>query len=201
MNRFERRSIRSFGKIADHYDDTVEGRYTLPFKQQLLAIVAVPAGGRVLDVACGNGRLLEMLARKHDFDGYGVDISDKMIENARRINPAMTFEQAGCGALPFPDAHFDVVTVCAAYHHFPDVSGFAKEAFRTLKPGGSLYIAEVDYPLWARVLINPIFRFSPEGDVRLYGPKEIVRVLEKAGFRLEALRRSGRIQIVAARKR
>jgi ubiquinone/menaquinone biosynthesis C-methylase UbiE len=200
VNKFERRSVRSYQKKAGHYDETFDGRFTREFKEQLLKIVAIPAGGRVLDVACGNGRLLQMLAQKHDFAGYGVDISEKMAEAAGRLNPTMTFLQAGCGALPFGNEYFDVLTVCAAYHHFPDVKGFAGEAFRVMKPGGMLYIAEVYYPPLVRALLSPLIKFSPAGDVKFYGPEEITALLESVGFRKQALSIIGHIQIVSARK-
>lgn len=197
---YERRSVRSYQKKADHYDDTFDGRFTREFKDLLLQTVQIPTGGRVLDVACGNGRLLKMLSKEHDFTGYGIDISGKMVENAGELNPSMVFAQASCDALPFHDAFFDVMTVCAAYHHFPDVAGFAKEAFRVLKPNGALYIAEVYYPPLLRALCNPLIRFSPAGDVRFYSPDEIIRVLEDAGFWPEAPHRQGHIQIVSVRK-
>ena len=198
--RFERRSFRSYQQKADHYDDTPDGMYTRAFKDLLMEMVQIPEGGQVLDVACGNGRLLEMLSRRHHFNGFGVDISDRMVENAGRLNPAMVFLQAGADAFPFEDASFDVITVCAAYHHFPDVNAFAKEAWRVLKPDGKLYIAEVYYPRLLRVLCNPLIRFSPAGDVRLYSPEEILRVVTNAGFRKDAQRIQENIQIISARK-
>ena len=198
--RFERRSFRSYQQKADHYDDTPDGQYTLAFKNLLMETVRIPEGGKVLDVACGNGRLLEMLSKRHRFSGFGVDLSDRMVENARCLNPSMAFMPACADALPFEDASFDVVTVCAAYHHFPDVDAFANEAGRVLKPDGKLYIAEVYYPKLLRALCNPLIRLSPAGDVRLYGPEEICRVLTNAGFRNEAQRIQGNIQIISAHK-
>lgn len=198
--RFERRSFRNYQQKADHYDDTFDGKYTLAFKQQLMETVRIPQGGRVLDVACGNGRLLEMLSKRHHFSGFGVDLSDRMVENAGRLNPSMVFRQAGADALPFEDASFDVITVCAAFHHFPDVASFAGEAGRVLKPGGMLYIAEVYYPSLLRMLCNPLIRLSPAGDVRLYSPEEILRVLANAGFQKDAQRIQERIQIICAHK-
>ena len=53
-----------------------------------------------------------------------------MTENARRKKSGMTFETAGCEKIPFDDRFFDLITVCAAYHHFPDVRAFASEAFQ-----------------------------------------------------------------------
>ena len=199
--KFERRSFRSYQKIADHYDDTPEGRYTLAFKNLLLEMIPIPEGSRVLDVACGNGRLLEMMSRRHHLSGFGVDISAKMVENAQQLNPSMVFRQACCDALPFEDASMDVVTVCAAYHHFPDVDAFAREAWRTLKPNGKLTIAEVYYPPLLRALCNPLIRLSRAGDVRLYSPEEILRVLEKAGFQRETQHIQGYIQILSVQKK
>jgi ubiquinone/menaquinone biosynthesis C-methylase UbiE len=39
-----------------------------------------------------------------------------------------------CEETPFLDQTFDTITVCSAYHHFPDAKGFAREAYRLLKP-------------------------------------------------------------------
>ena len=198
--KYEQRSARSYQKIADDYDNSPEGHYTLDFKHLLMKIVQIPDGGNVLDVACGNGRLLEMLSRKHRFSGFGVDLSDKMVENASRINPTMVFQQASCDALPFQSAYFDTLTVCAAYHHFPDVNAFAKEAYRVLKPNGRLYIAEVYYPKLLRILFNPLIRHSRAGDVRLYGPDEIDRVFEKAGFHAASQHFQKYIQVLGYEK-
>lgn len=200
-SKYEQRSARSYQKIADHYDDTFDGRYTLGFKNLLLKMVHIPDGGQVLDVACGNGRLLEMLSRKHRFSGYGVDLSDKMVENAALLNPSMLFRQASCDALPFENETFDVLTVCAAFHHFPDEAAFAKEAFRVLKQNGKLYIAEIYYNRLLRMLCNPLIRLSPAGDVRMYGPEEITRVLENVGFKRGDVYIQKHIQVISGQKK
>ncbi len=200
MDIHEIRSSRSYDKKADDYDNTLDGRYTLAFKEQLVKTVVIPDGGRVLDIACGNGRLLQMLSRAHHFSGYGTDISEKMVENARRINPSMIFETANCKTLPFEASFFDVVIVCAAFHHFPDIAGFAKEAFRILKPHGMLYVAEVFYPAFIRMIWNPFIRFSQDGDVRIYAPEEIEGLFQKTGFTNELCRKVDHIQIIGARK-
>lgn len=199
-NIYERRAIRSYGKIADDYDNSFEGRFTLAFNRKLAEIVRVPEGGRLLDIACGSGRLLKMLRQQRPFEGYGTDISEAMVRVARRDLPDMTFHTAPADKLPFDDGFFDVVTVCAAFHHFPDVAAFAREAYRVLAPGGRLYIADVYYPRWLRALANPFIRLHPSGDVRLYSPKEIEKVLQYGGFSCEPAMIEGRIQIVVANK-
>jgi ubiquinone/menaquinone biosynthesis C-methylase UbiE len=157
-------------------------------------------GSRVLDVACGNGTLLNMLAGKFGITGYGADISEKMVENAQKRCPEMVFKTAGCEKIPFEGQSFDLMTVCAAYHHFPNVRAFAAEAFRLLKTGGQIYIADVYYPDIVRFILNPFVPMSKAGDVKFYSPKEIIRTFEFAGFRHERLITSGHIQIIVFQK-
>lgn len=125
MKSFNEKSIESYNEKADHDDETFDGRFTLEFKHKLLEKISVNRGAYVLDVACGNGTLIKMLADHYGIIGYGTDISEKMIENARRKNPGMIFETAGCESMPFENQLFDIITVCAAYHHFPDVKAFS----------------------------------------------------------------------------
>lgn len=200
MNIHERRAIRSYGKIADDYDNSSEGRFTLPFNRRLAEVVQVPDGGRLLDVACGNGRLLGMLLRGRRFEGYGTDISEAMVRVAQRELPAMAFRSAPADDLPFGDGFFDAVTVCTAFHHFHDVTAFAREVRRVLVPGGRLYIAEIYQPWIVRVAVNPFIRLHPSGDVRLYSPGEMCKLLFANGFAIEPTIVEGNIQIVTAKK-
>lgn len=168
----------------------------LRFKEVLLEEIKVENKIKILDVACGNGTFLKMLSNKHDVEGFGIDISEKMIENAKKKSPDMTFEISSCEHTPFKDQMFDVVTVCAAYHHFPDTRAFAKEINRILKPKGSLYIAEVYYTFIVRAIFNPFVPLSKAGDVKFYSSQEIQRNFEEYGFENVNFRREGHIQII-----
>lgn len=201
MNKFEQQSIQSYNKKAKDYDNTADGRFTVKFKEKLLESVTIQKGDRVLDIGCGNGRLLNMFAEKSTFDGYGTDISTEMIKEARKQNPQMSFEVSRCDDLPFSDNTFDIITVCAAFHHFPDIHAFSKEAYRVLKPNGIIYIAEMYYPAIIRILCNPFFIFSKSGDVKIYSPKEIIKTLKATGLSEAAFIKSEHIQIIKAYKK
>jgi ubiquinone/menaquinone biosynthesis C-methylase UbiE len=151
-------------------------------------------------VACGNGRFLKLLSDKYYIHGYGIDISDKMIENAKAYCPTAEFRTGSCEQTGFEDRKFDVITVCAAYHHFPDVRGFAKEAARIIKPQGIIYIAEIYYPFPLRPILNMIFPLSKAGDVKSYTQKEITSNFSTYGFQMIRYRREDHIQIVAMKK-
>lgn len=200
MNKYEKRSMSAYNQKADRYEDTPEGQYTRNVNELLLENIFVPAGSRVLDIACGNGRFLSKLSRTRQFSGYGIDIAENMVEKAVKLNPSMSFEVARCEQLPFLDASFDVITVNAAFHHFPYVSAFVIEASRVLKTGGMIYIAEIYYPGILKTLFNLYLKFSQEGDVRIYKPDEIARLLSVAGFGEAVFKIIGQIQIIGARK-
>lgn len=200
MNKYEKRSLIAYNKKAIGYDTTFEGRFTSKFKKMLLETVKIKSENNVLDIACGNGRLLNMFAERYSFNGYGTDISDKMIEQAKLLNPSMHFSTGNCEQIPYADSTFDVITVCAAYHHFPYINNFSREAYRLIKKGGTIYIAEVYYSPAIRVICNPFIPLLNEGDVKFYSPDEIMSTLSRAGFKNQTYITSSNIQIVSACK-
>jgi len=200
MKTFKDKSRESYNRKADDYDKTFDGKFTVKFKELLLEEITVETNNNILDVACGNATFLKMLSNKYDIKGYGIDISEKMIENAKRRCPDMAFDISSCEHTPFDNQIFDMVTVCAAYHHFPDTKAFAKEVSRILKPKGLLYIAEVYYPFIIRAIFNPFVPLSKAGDVKFYSPKEIQSNFEKYGFEMVNFKREGHIQIIGFRR-
>ena len=201
MNIYEKRSKNSYDKKAENYDSTFDGKFTVKFKRMMCKTVCINDNSTVVDVACGNGRLLNMLAEKSTFYGHGVDISDKMIEQAKKINPNMDFYVAGCENLPFENGKIDIITVCAAFHHLPNIQKFAEEAERVMKKGGILYIAEVYLPTILRVICNPFLKFSRAGDVKFYSSNEIVSLFENNGFVKKDIEIDGKVQIVKLQRK
>ena len=147
-------SKNAYNKITQDYDNTYVGRFTAQFKQELVSAVKLKPEDNVLDVACGNGTLLAMLARKTKINGYGVDISENMIAEAKRLYPDFQYAVSGCEELSFEDNYFDAVTVSAAFHHFERPDLVLKEAKRVLKQGGELFIAETNWNFVLRSLAN-----------------------------------------------
>jgi ubiquinone/menaquinone biosynthesis C-methylase UbiE len=201
MSNFNERSRTAYNTKAAGYDSSREGQFTNNVHRLLLPMIQLQQNQRVLDVACGTGSFLAAMNTDKPIAGFGIDIAERMIEMASAKNPGMEFRVSGCESIPFPDSSMDIMTVCAAYHHFPDVAAFAREAGRVLKPDGMLYVADMFVPSLFRIVMNP---FVPllfkDGDVRFYSPQQIAANFKRYGFNEINSKTSGNIQIVTMQK-
>ncbi len=99
-----------------------------------------------LDVATGAGHTAAVFA-PHVASIIASDITDEMLQEAAKLAASrglanMTTAVASAGALPFPDASFDLVCCRLAAHHFPSLEDFVAEARRVLKPGGRFALVD-----------------------------------------------------------
>jgi ubiquinone/menaquinone biosynthesis C-methylase UbiE len=200
MNKVNEKNIAAYDKMADNYDNTNEGKFTEKFKSMLLSTVAVNDGDSVLDVGCGNGTLLSRMAKLKSIHGYGTDISSQMIKNATSRYPEFKFAVSDCERIPFDDGMMDIITVCAAYHHFPDVNAFAAEAKRLLAEKGSIYIAEIYLPFGVRFVANIFLPLLKSGDMKFYSCGEIVKTFSDEGFNFVEATVKGHIQVIHMQK-
>ncbi|GMU06936.1 class I SAM-dependent methyltransferase [Corallococcus caeni] len=127
-----------------HAPVEVEGA-AAPSSYALLEAV-VPRDARplmVLDLACGDGYLLELLARRKQpgMSLVGLDMSAHELDAARtRLNDAATLIQGRAQSLPFGDGSVDVVLSHLALMLMDDVETVLAELRRVLKPGGRVSI-------------------------------------------------------------
>jgi len=200
MKNANEKSIAAYNRKAHKYESTPEGQFTRKFRELLLSKVILQENNNVLDVACGNSALLAAINKQIPINGFGIDIADQMIIGATAGNPDMEFYTAGCEDIPFADNSMDVITVSVAYHHFPDMTAFAKEAERVLKPKGQIFIADVYLPAVLRLILNPFVPLSKAGDIKFYSPKEIVKTLKYAGLEMSDVEIAGHIQLITMHK-
>jgi SAM-dependent methyltransferase len=122
----------------------------------MAVVLDLPAGARILDVACGSGWLSEYFARL-GYDVTGVDISPQLIqiseERIRVLPPRIDPEtEIRCrfrvhdielGAL---DEKFDAIVCYDAMHHFADEKSAIRNIAEMLRLGGMLFILEGNRP-------------------------------------------------------
>jgi ubiquinone/menaquinone biosynthesis C-methylase UbiE len=192
-----------FGRRAAKYD-TFAGRASRRFYDLLLGQVRLFPGATVLDAGCGTGTVLRRMADGcetggMEIKGYGIDITENMLAEARVKCPRMNFYRASCDSTPFENQSIDIIVSCMAFHHFNNKEGFAKEAARLLKPGGMLYIADPRYPEIIRKAINRIFRM-----IRVAGefltPAEAAALFVRHGFESAGIANHGYAQVFIMRR-
>lgn len=96
----------------------------------------IKKGDKVLDLGCGNGRLIELFDK--DIDYLGVDQSQKLIEAAKKRFPSGKFFVADALNLPFKKK-FDVIFSIAFFHHIPSQDlrlKILKDCYSFLAPKG-----------------------------------------------------------------
>jgi len=201
MNKYERQSIKKYGKIAKNYDGTFDGKFTAKFKETMLEFCNVADGDKILDVGCGNGKLIDAISRKADIQAYGIDISHGMIEECKARYKGINFAVSNAETLDFKNAELDTITICCVLHHLSSAQNFIKEAHRVLKPCGTLIIGEPWYPIvvkqFADLVVLPMLRM---GDNKLFGHKKLKQLVIDGGFEITQIYKKGSMQIIKARK-
>jgi demethylmenaquinone methyltransferase / 2-methoxy-6-polyprenyl-1,4-benzoquinol methylase len=188
--------------------DTIAPRYDLVnrvmtfgldrgWRQRTVASLALRAGARVLDLACGTGDLSRLGARC----GYrmvGADLSAGMLAANDRAAPVV---EADGRHLPFGDGAFDGLVCGYALRNFSDLAGTLAEAARVVRPGGRLAVLEVDapasrvlragYDVWFRRAVPVLGAVLSDRDAYAYLPRSVAylppapalrRLLREAGF-------------------
>jgi SAM-dependent methyltransferase len=131
---------------------------------------------RILDVGCGTGANLQMLANYGVAEG--VDISPEALEFCR-VRGLSKVKLGPAEALPFEDASFDLVTGLDVVEHLDDDVAGLSEMRRVLRPGGHA------------LLFVPAFMFlwGVQDDIshhrRRYTRAELTAAIERAGLSVE----------------
>lgn len=141
---------------------------------------------KICDVGCGYGETSRYLAKKYGSDVTGLSVSENQLEFARTLEqmPSVHLLHRDWMKNDLPSSSFDLVFSIESSEHMPDLRKFFEEAYRVLKPGGSLRIcAWLSRPhpsAWEKKhLLRPI---CEEGRLRLCEVSEYEKLTEETGF-------------------
>jgi ubiquinone/menaquinone biosynthesis C-methylase UbiE len=132
-------------KYGDFYD-----RFDIDLFERSPLLMARTPGARVVDLACGNGRIGKWLKAVGATSVVGVDRSVEMLAHAVERGVYERTLLADVTATGLPESSFDGAITSMALCHVADLDAFFREAGRLLRPGG--FLAVLDF--------HPFFLFS-----------------------------------------
>ena len=199
-----------FDSVASKYDimnDLMSGGLHRAWKAYTVMVANLKEGDQVLVIAGGTGDLSLAFAKKVGTTGRVVhtDINEAMLRvgRDRLTDKGILFPTVVCDAekLPFPDQHFNLVSVAFGLRNMTHKDAALKEMCRVLKPGGKLLVLEfskVAKPLekaydWYSFNILPRIGSLVAGDADSYrylaesirmhpGQQELKALMQQAGF-------------------
>jgi demethylmenaquinone methyltransferase/2-methoxy-6-polyprenyl-1,4-benzoquinol methylase len=145
-----------FDNIAFRYDFLnrfLSGGVDLYWRKRAIRKLLDLHPRRILDVATGTADMAILMSRSLAPEKItGIDISGGMLEIGRqkisrlKLDGLVELCIGDSEAIPFPDGHFDAITVAFGVRNFEDLEQGLQEMLRVLRPGGRLVILEFSRP-------------------------------------------------------
>ncbi len=182
-NRVQTDYDRIATEYVRHIYEELKGK---PLDRALLDALAEQVKGRgmVCDLGCGPGQVARYL-HSRGATVCGIDLSPRMVEEARRLNAGLPFSEGNMLALDLPDASLGGIAAFYAIVHFSreELLQAVREMRRVLQPGGVLLLAfhigkEVKH-------VEEMWGQPVSLDFRYFDPPEVEEALRQAGFEIQ----------------
>lgn len=177
------------------YSDYLRNKhlYVDLFNRRLDMIIDYANGpsGRLLDVGCATGVLLE-LARLRGWEVQGVDLSEYATKIAREYYnlEVHTGELSDAG---YPADRFDVLVMDDVIEHVTSPTALVKECHRVLKPGGLLTLNTPNRGgLWHLLMGRRWFHYKKVEHTYFFSPPVMTQLLARHGFAVLSTRASSK---------
>jgi len=139
------------------------------------------AGGRILEIGCGNGDFL-LQARQVGFQVHGIEYSASAAEIAnQRLGPG-TVQIGTLGSAAVPDQSFDALVACDVIEHVRDPRLFLHRAHACLRPGGAIFLVTPSVDSWSRRCMRGHWMEYKVEHLFYFGTDSLRLLLASTGF-------------------
>lgn len=169
--------------------------YLLPYYRacqdnRVMYLRAKP-GGRLLEVGCGSGGILEALSIL-GWQAEGLEVDEEAANQAQRrglkVCHGELVEQG------YPEKSFDAITMNHVIEHVPDSLSFLKECWRLLKKEGTLTLVTPNNESLEHKIFRHTFRgLDPPRHLYIYSKKSLRNLVNKAGFDIIGLKTTAKM--------
>ncbi len=135
------------GWFAEKYDKFAKEVLMDEYKRIANRVTEQLKNGKVLEIGPGPGYISIEISKLGDFQITGLDISETMIEiakrNAKKAGAELKFELGDASNMPFEDNTFDFVVSSGSLHHWKESVKVFNETYRILKTDGKALICDL----------------------------------------------------------
>jgi SAM-dependent methyltransferase len=168
---------------GNRFPAPVEALQRILYRSRAAEVERVAGGGpgRVLDIGCGRGHLLDAF-RRRGWRVQGTELTEHSASFPRQVLGLPVHVGPG-DALPFESGSFDAVVMWHVLEHWPDPRVAITEAHRLLRPGGVFMVGVPNFgSLEARLTGAGWFHLDVPRHLCHLTPASLVQILSGAGF-------------------
>lgn len=135
------KAFQAFCKDAFGEDFSQDGFSDVKQTDMILQYISPHENIHILDIGCGNGKMLGYLQDKTGAYIHGFDYSKQAIETAQALYPINSeFKEGIIGEIDYPEEKFDVITSMDTIYFAPDMTAFVGQVMKWLKQDGIFFV-------------------------------------------------------------
>ena len=145
-----------------------------------------PEGGKLLDIGCGFGAVLEEMSAYPEWELHGLEVGEGAVNFARKRVPSAEVTDGVVDDVDYPEGKFDCIMMITVLEHLKDPKGVLQTVTKWLAPGGLLVIqtphVEPFIKLRQTILGIPIYFEAPR-HMFDFSPRSLAMYFESSGCR------------------